>query len=175
MNKEIHLFIIWSKAKNKYEEIIKDIKTKFDIIGIHDVIWNKDIFSKNLTRFYGENLPANSNKEKHCGSGPFTLIVVCDDNPIYKFRKTSKGLKLVNVNVFDSKEMYRNWTGGGHKIHATNDCNESSHDLIMLTGYSIDDYVKKAKSHDIQKNITQMPGENGWESINKILYILNST
>ena len=76
----------------------------------------------------------NSDKEKHVGSGKFLLIVVLDENPLYKVRRTSRGGKDVNINMFDSKEMYRKWTGGGHRVHGSNNVSESGHDLGILLG-----------------------------------------
>ena len=177
MNSELHLFIIWSNAKYKQKEILADMASRFKIIGIHTVTWDKKHFSENLTRFYGENLPPNSNKEKLCGNDPFTLIVVIDENPLYRTRMTSKGAKIVNVNMFDSKEMYRNWTGGGHMIHGTNSEAEVRHDLVLLTGTSKDDYLKMIEDIDtpLRMEFSSMPGEDVWDSMNQVLYVLNET
>ena len=78
MKEELHLFIIWENARYKQEEIIKDIKAKFQIIKIYEIEWNKENFSKNLSRFYGANLPKGCGKEEHCGNGKFLLIIVKD-------------------------------------------------------------------------------------------------
>jgi len=109
---ETHLFIIWENAQLKKEEILEDIRNSFKIIKIYKIKWSEEYFSDNLSRFYGTNLPNESDKEKHCGRGPFTLIVILDENPIYEERQTSKGIKIVNINTFDKKEYYRNLTGG---------------------------------------------------------------
>ena len=84
---ELHLFIIWENASYKKDEILEDIKKSFEIIKIYKMIWDKDKFSENLSRFYGTNLPAGSGKEQHCGTGPFILIIVKDKNPRQVFRK----------------------------------------------------------------------------------------
>ena len=81
MKEELHLFIIWENARNKQEEIIKDIKENFEIINIYDICWSKDKFSNNLSRFYGTNLPKGSGKEQHCGNGNFLLIIIKDLKP----------------------------------------------------------------------------------------------
>lgn len=177
MTPELHLFIIWSNAKNKETEILADMAARFKILGIHTITWDKKHFSANLTRFYGENLPPHSNKEKLCGNDPFTLIVVLDESPLYRPRMTSKGSKTVNVNIFDSKEMYRHWTGGGHMIHGTNSDEEVRHDLILLTGMSKTDYLKKVEKEGtaLKDVFHEMPGENGWDSMDQVLYVLNET
>lgn len=176
MNREYGLFIIWSNARNKEEQIHNFIDNNFNILNIFEIEWNKEIFSDNLTRFYGENLPKNSFKEKHCGNDKFLLYVVEDEKPVYKYRKTSKGMKLVNTSFFDSKEILRYWTGGGHKIHATNDVQEFKHDLMLLLDVSIEDYLKKyIKSKDIISIKKDVIGANGWNSLDEVFYVLNET
>jgi hypothetical protein len=175
--KEVHLFIIWSNANPLKEKILEDMMSRFKILGTHTISWDKHSFSNNLTRFYGQNLPPNSNKEKLCGNNPFTLVVVMDEEPLYRIRMTSKGKKEVNVNIFDAKEMYRNWTGGGHKIHGTNDIKEVRHDLVLLTGLSVEDYLQKyAQSNKVlAEEYFEMPGEKKWDSPQQLLYVLNET
>ena len=77
--KELHLIIIWENGRYKEKEIIKSISEKFEFIEKYKVNWNKNLFGKNLTTFYGTNLPPNSNKEKHCGNGEFLLIIFYDN------------------------------------------------------------------------------------------------
>ena len=72
-------------------------------------------------------------KEVHCGVGPFLLCIIEDHSPKHEFRETTKGKRLVNINTFDSKQAYRMWTGGGHKIHATDTEDESLHDFDTFT------------------------------------------
>ena len=44
---------------------------------------------------------------KQCGVGSFFLVVFFDPNPIYKFRKTSLGRQMTNINVYDSKRKLK--------------------------------------------------------------------
>ena len=117
---EVHIFIIWSKACFLKEKIISDLQSQFQILDIFKVTWDKKYFSNNLTRFYGEYLPRFSGKERLCGKGPFVTVIVRDKQPIYEYRITNRGKEQVNKNIFDLKCKYRHWTGGGHKIHGTN-------------------------------------------------------
>ena len=148
MTPEIHLFIIWEKGRVKEKQILTDMLSRFNVLHIEEICWSDALFSRNLTRFYGENLPSSSEKIVHCGSGPFLLIVVKDESPLYKYRKTTKGTQEVNVNIFDAKELYRYWTGGGHKIHATNSQKEVNHDLTLLTGSNAIDFTKQYKEKE---------------------------
>ena len=65
--KELHLVIIWENGRYKEKEIVQSISEEFEFIEKYKVNWNKNLFGKNLTTFYGTNLPPNSDKEKHCG------------------------------------------------------------------------------------------------------------
>ena len=174
---EIHLFILWENALFKKQEILEDIKKSFDILAMYNITWSKEKFSENLSRFYGTNLPKGSGKEEHCGNGTFLLIVVRCNNPKYEKRDTSKGVQVVNINMFDKKTYYRELTGGGHKVHATNSETETNHDLTLLLGKSVEDFLKENPSFNgIEKNINQdLIGSNKWNSVEELFYVLNNT
>ncbi len=174
MPSEIHMFIVWSKAKDKLQDILDDIKSYMNIKRIYTVHWSKEKFSENLSRFYGQNLPEGSEKETHCGTDEFTCIIVEDSAPKYQTRETSRGLETVNVNIFDLKSKYRSWTGGGHKIHGTNNIRESEHDLSLLFDKNYD-YFKDITSDAVNFNHfnQDIVGANGWESIEKLFDYLN--
>lgn len=178
--KEIHLFIIWEKAQNKRFKILDDIQQKFNIKYLQNIQWSPDKFSENLSRFYGFKLPKGSNKEKHCGNGAFTLVVVEDTNPIYQDRETSSGKENVNINIFDKKSLYRQWTGGGHKIHATNNIEETRHDLVLLIGKTIEevsnmDTIIDYKDKHIDIEYRDLEGSHGWINFEQLIKVLNQT
>lgn len=133
MNEEMHIFIIWNKARKLEEKIMKDIAENFTVLGKTEITWDKESFSDNLSAFYGEKLPKGCNKEKEVGIGPFLLIYVLDKEPLYRKRRVNSGNNVVNVNVFDSKEMYRTWLKS-HNIHSSNTVDEVEHDLYLLLG-----------------------------------------
>lgn len=181
MASEIHLFIIWEKGREQEERILSDMFSRFKILGLYKITWPKESFSKNLTRFYGQNLPSSSQKIQHCGDGEFILVVIMDDAPLYKFRKTTKGVQEVNINIFDAKELYRFWTGGGHRIHGTNSIKEVNHDLTLLLGLNASDYLKSIDGLPRPKSVKeakrldrQITGYAGWKNINQMLYALNN-
>ena len=173
---EIHLFIIWSKALNKKKKILSDLANNFSILEVYNITWSKDFFADNLSRFYGQNLPKNSHKEKHCGNGTFTCIIVKDLNPLYSSRNTSKGVRVVNTNLFDAKKLYRSWTGGGHKIHATDNIEETRIQLMLLLKKRYDYYSNLKPSTISEKKYDyDLIGSRGWDSIKEVFEILNST
>lgn len=175
--KEVHLFILWENARYQENEILEDIKKNFNIIGLYNIKWDKENFSKNLSRFYGTNLPPNSGKEQHCGNGRFLLVIVELENSKYEERETSKGIQVVNVNMFDKKTYYRELTGGGHKVHATNSEVETNHDLTLLLGKNIEDYLKdldrnrEIKVIDLEQELL---GQNGFKTVKEMFYVLNN-
>ena len=176
MNSELHLFILWPHARPLEDRILKDILDRFEVVHHCEIRWSSRNFSKNLTRFYGEKLPDGSHKERHCGRGPFSLVVVRDHNPVYENRETSKGSKKVNVNLFDAKDRYREWTGGGHRVHATNTPGETRHDLSLLFGMDAEKYFKDGLGHVDAGPVEQdIAGADGWSSLEELFYVLNNT
>ena len=175
--RETHLFILWENARKKEKEILKDIKENFEILGLYNITWNKENFSNNLSRFYGTSLPKNSGKEQHCGNGEFLLVIVGVENPKYEERQTSKGLQVVNTNMFDKKTYYRELTGGGHKVHATNWEIETNHDLTLLLGKNIKDYLESINENDSKEiiNLKQdLLGQDGFSTVKEMFYALNN-
>ena len=176
-NSEIQLFVIWSKGRYAETDILTDIATKFEIIQTFSITWSPYMVNQNFNRFYDTKLPRNSQKETYAGAGEFKLIVVRDNSPNYEYRITSKGQFFVNTKMFDSKAKYRKLTGGGHKIHGTNDKLELKHDLVMLLGLSLDDFLKKydkPNEDNIDLALSQdLPGTIGWKSFDELFYVLN--
>ena len=182
-NKELHLFIIWEKGRYKEKEIVKSINEEFQLVEKYRVNWDKDLFGKNLTSFYGTNLPPNSKKEKHCGNDEFLILTFYDNNPKHGFIETGRGTEKVNLNVFLAKEKFRKWTGGGHKIHSTNTIQETNHDLVLLFGINYKNYIKLISDKlnnktnlnvikEIPKNII---GINGWKNLRELFFVMNNT
>lgn len=177
MKEELYIFILWKNALYKKEDILNDIKGKFDILDIYNVSWSDDKYSENLSRFYGTKLPNGSHKEKHCGRGDFLLVIVKDRNPKFEYRETSSGKDFVNVNMFDSKTKYREMTGGGHKVHCSNNIEETDHDLTLLIGKNSKDYLENLKNKfdgNIKELKRDLAGSNGFSDVDEMFYILNN-
>lgn len=174
---EINLFILWKYALEKQEEILKDIKKSFEIIEVYEVNWSDEEYSNNLSRFYGTKLPDGSYKEEHCGRGTFLLVIVRDKKPKYEQRQTSRGPETVNVNMFDKKSYYRKLTGGGHRIHGTNSEIETNHDLTLLLGQNVEDFMKKHKklwNGKIKKWNQDLFGAGQFQTVKDMFYALNN-
>ena len=175
---ELHLILLWEKARYKEKEIIQDIENNLKILELYNISWSEEEVSNNFARFYGVKLPKNSGKEQHCGKGSFLLITVFDANPKYDFIETSRGTEYVNINIFSLKEKYRAWTGGGHKIHSTNNIKETNHDITLLLGINSNDYLNQIKdrtSNEVQNLNQDLVGSKGFTSLEELFYLLNAT
>lgn len=177
---DLNLMIIWENARSSQDKILSDLSDNFSLCECFDIGWTKELFHNNLTRFYGQKLPNGSFKEKHCGNGRFLLVIFIDNNPNYTYRTTSKGEELVNTNIFDKKNLYREWTGGGHKIHATNGEHEINHDLMLLLGVDAESYLQKIQTLSKKNNLTITPldkdleGASEWSSFEHLFKTLNA-
>ena len=158
MNEEMHIFVIWNRARKIEENILNDLQTRFEILGTTEITWEEERFSNNLSAFYGEKLPKGCHKEKEVGTGPFLLVYVLDRKPLYKKRRVNSGQNLVNVNVFDSKEMYRKWLAS-HNIHSSNYKEEVDHDLKLLLGCSAEQVKQRLLSGEKITEYMRIIGE----------------
>ncbi len=175
--KETHLFILWENALSKKEEILKDIEENFTIIQVFKITWSKEEFANNLSRFYGTKLPKGSGKEQHCGNGSFLLVVVKCENPKYEKRITSHGEEVVNSNMFDKKSYYRELTGGGHRVHGTDTQKETNHNLTLLLGKNVEDFLNEYKENwngEIIELNQDLIGAKSWKNTNEMFYALNN-
>lgn len=66
------------------------------------------------------------------GAKDFTVYIVTDENPTYDLRDTSKGWRSVNTKMFDLKQALRKVTGGGCRIHTTDNIQETKDNLRAL-------------------------------------------
>ena len=172
---ELHLFIIWSNAFFKKEEILKDIEEHFIIRNIFSVKWTDSNWERNISRFYGISLPDAAAKIKECGKERFLAVVVEDISCIYEDRLTSKGIRAVNSLMFDKKEQYRKMSGGGYKIHGTTNIKESDHDMTLLFGLNTDDFAAgQETSSDIIEFNKDLAGSDGWDDLRQLFYIMNN-
>lgn len=169
---EIHLLIVWPNALDRLEAIIADLNASFTIRRHYRVAWSDEHFSKNLTRFYGQHLPEGSDKEAHCGRGAFHAFILEDVSPRYDVRMTSLGPETVNANLFDAKQKYRSWTGGGHRIHATNNLREAARDIWLLLHRTPASF-REGQDSEVSAFDRDLIGAGGWSDLSQLFDTLN--
>ena len=135
---ELHLFILWEKARIHEQKILKDISTKFEILRVFNQTWSEDMFSNNLSRLYGKRLLKSHKKKEKAGSGAFLTIVVRDNNPLM--------IDGINSKPFESKSLYRQWTGGGHLVHCSDNIDEAEENMMFLLGLNSKEFLAKYNS-----------------------------
>ena len=147
---EKHLLIDWQRCFN-YEFIQKNIneynlslKEYLEYPALVDKI-------KIISNFY--NVFVDDNR----GSVPFNIYFIDDTSPKYELRNTSKGYRLVNSKLFDLKMFLRSKLNLGFQLHATDNIQETKHNLHALNIF--DKYYTQKKF----KNLNEV-----FDTLNKI-------
>lgn len=164
---ETHLIVLWEFARRDEDRILADLARHVDVIHSAVLSWPGDPETC-FARFYGANLPDARGKVQICGGGPFRIVIVRDNTPKYGLVETSRGLESANLNLFALKTLYREWTGGGHKVHTTNSVAEAEHDIFLLTGHPAADWANGRPAGDL----TVLPGQGGWKSLRELFSFL---
>jgi hypothetical protein len=139
---DVHVFILWSAAAPQADRIVADLRRKFELLDAYRITWAPDRFAENVRRFYGADLPERLDKAAGSGAGPFVVYVVRDPEPVYAPRLRSSGdSPPANAKAYDSKQRYREWTGGGFRVHATNTPDEAARDVFLLLGRTLESYA----------------------------------
>lgn len=173
----IHLFLLWSAARSEEDRILTDIAARFRVLDLMEVTWTLgETFARSLSRMYGDDLPPNSAKELHCGSGPFLVAVVEDAQPRYRLRRTNRGLRFLNSSVFDARRRYRMWTDGGYKVHASDSVAETERNLALLLGERPEQFRdRRATVEHPGRRIDADPvGTDGWASLEQLKVALET-
>ena len=136
---ELHLLIDWTCHFSEFENKLTDSLQVIKKIRMEKLKQKKKIISK----FYKVSV------DDFRGSTDFNIYIIKDSNPVYDYRKTSKGNRKVNIHLFDLKKSLRKITGGC-KIHATDNIQETKDNLKTLGLY--DKYYNK-KTFDTLQNV----------------------
>ena len=173
----IYIYILWAKSRHKQSLLIDKISARFQILTVYEIKWSNENFYKNLKRFYGTKLNDVDKKIQEIGKEPFLLLVIHDKNPIFEKRRTSLGMEIVNVNIFNFKKYLRKLLDNGFLIHSSLNFRESNEDLTMLLGKNLKDlkyiFSQKWDGKFIQIN-NDLVGSDGWINAQNLFYVLNS-
>ncbi len=175
MDKEIQIFIIWENARAFENIILNEIRKKFIILKEYEIFWTPNLFSKNLSAFYGINYIYNTFQIELRGKGPFVLIIAEDKNPMYEKRKTNRGFIYVNINSFDLKQKIRQFIKS-FAFHSSNNMKEVKYGIAVLLGKNLKDFFKTTELNGKREILYRdtLPAI-GWKNLNDFFYILNET
>lgn len=183
-NTIVHILVIWSKGQDHKDEILADLQKDFEVLKVFNGHWDKDKFLQNYMVFYAHSqyhLDPDSYKRllqgkvDHCGDEDFTVVILRDTQPHFEIRHTSSGDRQVNTRMFDKKTQYRALTGGGHKIHSSDDAWETNHDLTLMFGRNTEDFVHHYVLDGGEESFAQnCQGVGGYDTIEQLFYVLNN-
>lgn len=174
---ELHLMVLWEKARSHEQEILADLPQHLTILRAFDIGWTPERVQENYSRFYGVKLTSATKKTEICGGGRFLLLVLRDEQPRYGLAETTRGHERVNLDLFELKQHYRALMGGTSVLHATNSVQETDHDAALLLGLNYED-LAAACTTPWDGTVTRMErditGTGGWESLPQFFYTLNA-
>lgn len=194
-NSVTHILIIWHSAMHLRQKVIDDLNENFQILKVFRGHWDESLWLDNWQIFYAHSQFHRNyvdfrqilfGKMGECKKGDFEVIVFKDNSPVFEERETSSGVRLVNTRVFDKKQTYRKWAGGGSKIHGSDDAWETNKDLTLLFGMNTADFSKFYEKDfcglkETNNNWTEdsfygnCVGVNGYRDIQQFFYVLNNT
>ena len=164
MNPELHLFVLWEKARRVASRVLDDLgrRTDIEVIGKWELAFSGPA-AEAYRAFYGGKKPLDGRlKVRKCGGGAFLLIVVRHLNPSYGSRwARDDKYYLANELMYDLKARYREWAGRKHRIHGTTSVKEFARDIFILTGHTADEW-ERGVPDDIRLNI---PACAGWRQV----------
>ncbi len=177
---DLHLFIIWSKARSKEKEIISELNRNFQVVECFEVFWTGAKIDDNFHRIYDvAPTGGEAGKRKEVGDEAFIVIVLKDLNPQYQYRFDASGrLKIVNSKVVDKKKLFRQWAGGSYMIHSTDNLKEFFNNAILLFGKDKTlQFIEQAPSNKQAPSLlhSNLIGSNGWGSHEELFDSLNLT
>ncbi len=173
---EVHVVLVWERALHQAEQILMDAVARFSVRDVVRVAWTPERFAQNLTRFYGTALPSGSEKERECGLGPFLVIALVDEQPVYAHRRHTRGRMRVNKHLFEAKERYRSWAGGSHRVHATLTAREGSKDVFLLLERTAQGLLTApAWDGTVREQSVDLVGAEGWRNLDTLVTALDVT
>ena len=166
----LQIFVIWENGRVLEDKIMQDIQSKYDILQVFSISWPSEEFAANLSRLYGKKIPRGCKKEKECGTGAFTLIVGYDPNPRLVDDAKHPGIKS-NANSVRDKYTYRQWTGGGYLVHASDNQYEAAENLLFMLGmtvFEIEDKYRLPWNGKVISISQSMIGSRGWMDLEEL-------
>ncbi|ORC87280.1 uncharacterized protein TM35_000232510 [Trypanosoma theileri] len=152
-NLDVQLFIIWKDAHMYRRAILHDIEKSFLVLDLAEFDWGSppkefDRFLENLWVLYsgkgGWKKDGMVKKVRQCGFGKFIAVIVADMNPRYAKKRTAHGIDTVSVVMHRKKNLYREWSGGGFRVHGTFSTQEANHDIRVLFHKTLEDVLQSA-------------------------------
>lgn len=175
MKDNIFICIIWKNTRPWENQIIEEIeKNNIKIIKKYYVTWPKEAFGLNLSAFYGDQFWDEPLQIFTRGNGEFILLICEDSSPKYESRMTGRGIKSVNVNLFDLKQKIRSEMLHNFAFHAADNEKETRRALALILGKSLDDLLRTDAFDGFDETVQKsVEGVEGWDTLAHLFYIMN--
>lgn len=144
-----YIFIIWNRALFCKNKILNDIKKSFIVKKMFYINWDRNEFKNNLKKLYGNKCNDLKQKSFLVGKDKFLVVIVEDKEPKFEDRLQQNVLVKVNSNIYDKKWLYRKWTAGNFRIHASVSEEETIHDLSILLGNNYEEIINKISDEEV--------------------------
>ena len=172
---ETHLVVVWDTARPALDRILDDAARRFIVRDVVEVTWRPELFRRSLSRLYGTDLPADSDKERESGTGPFVVVVVDDPQPRTVARKTQQGWSQANAALLAAKRRYRGWSGGSYRVHTTLTPREAVKDAVLILGESPEELHQRTWDGIVRKRRRELLGDPDWTTIDELERALAAT
>lgn len=173
-------FAIWEAGRGKEQEILADIKSRFDVLGNVLVHWTDKHYNRNVARLYESNSGDGPFKKysKKIGRTPFRFIVVRDNTPTYVWKQSVSGtIEPCNRDVFDAKYRYREWLEKDFQVHSSNNRTEFFLQAPLILGTDLFERALAgsvgADEIKIHKDLEGAEGWASWDDLFKVLRYAN--
>jgi hypothetical protein len=175
--RDLQMFVLWEHASSQWARIVEDLDRRFGVIHQRHVTWPATDIDDNFLRLYG-SAPLAGNpdeavfrRKEIVGAGTFAIIVVEDSDPQYVYDRTfSRKVEIVNRHIAEAKGTYREWTGGGFRVHSSNSLGEFFRDMTLLVGADDLDRLLVGGPHDTAPLAVQrsLAGAGGWRDLTEL-------
>ena len=83
----------------------------------------------------------------------------------------------MNASVIDARTRYREWTGGGYRVHASETAAEAERDLVLLFGRRSADFAAAAHGPGSRprRHDADLVGTRGWADPGELRLALEVT
>ena len=134
------LIVLWPNFSFQKEIVRKNLVERFEILYESSFHWPPNASKRNFEIFYGDKLASSALKEKGL-EGEGVVFLIKDNFPAEFIVPTSKGIEVVNKNLFITKTDLRRKLGTKFGIHGSNSSVEAVRDFRLLFGRSLYEFL----------------------------------
>lgn len=169
-------FALWSGARTKEGEILRDLRERFEVVGDFEIEWSKRNYNRNISRLYENSggLEEFRGWNQKVGPVPFRLVVVRDLSPSYTWKRSVSGMvEPSNEKVVAAKYRYRDLFSQKYQVHSSNNIEEFFFQGALLLGPDRLATLFERSSCREERLAQDLEGAEGWKSWEHLFSVLN--